>query len=526
MAFNSSISNLTGTSTFYDWFLKENDEIIAKLNQIEVSGVTGGDGIGVSINTSSGLATISVGGTSGSITRGITFRGAVSFLGETVVPNASYKITGITTGTPGYTFGSVVRVTTSGYTAAKANDPDAAEVVGVISSRTTTYSVVTVSGKIDGDFTGVAGATLSPGCVYFLNPVVAGGITTSEPSTVGYISKPVIIGLGETAGMVIQYRGNYINEVGTGLSGTNKIIISIDKTSTNPSLYGFSAGSILSYGPDLLSGNTFFHQVLTLTGRTAINGYFLSGSRNYLNNITIAGQDLATFPTEEDYIVGMIETVDESPGSYNTYQIITRGYTPVIPKSISSASTRQGSWIISGLTYLVEPSGITKQLALQPTSLANSNGGIYHAGFVFDNASPPANWFVDLRPLTSASLVSGTSTSASSSGSGVGYNYAWNGDFEVHQRNEAKNSSSKDTTGLDLHLSDGWYKNYNNTVASAANNSREIYREKFDPSNTDVEGNPKFYLRAKFVSNPASSKLSNREAQIGHFIDDIRTFNG
>ena len=319
MAFNDTISPLTGTSTFYDWFIKENNEIISKLNLATVSGVTSGDGVLASLNTSSGVVTVSIGGTSGVINTGLTFAGAVSFNGEIVIPNISYKITGITSGTSGYTFGSVVRINSSGYTTAKANDPDSAEVVGVISSRNTSYSVVTLAGRINGDFTQVAGGTLSPGCIYFLSGTTSGYITTSEPNTLGYVSKPVILGIGETAGVVLQYRGNYLNDSGAdGLSGTNKIYVQISKSATNPSNYGFSAGNFISFAPDILAGNTFFHQWLTNTGRTAIDGWFLSGSYNYANNLVgiVGTPDASTtifnFAPEEDFIVGMIESVNES----------------------------------------------------------------------------------------------------------------------------------------------------------------------------------------------------------------------
>lgn len=533
--FNTSISNLTGTSTFYDWFIKENDEIIAKLNLLNVSGVTSGDGVLATTNTSTGLVSLSIGGTSGTITKGLSFAGPVSFLGEAAIPNASYRITGITLGTPGYTFGSVIRVTSNGYTAAKANNPDNAEVIGVLSQLTSSYSVVTVSGKIDGNFTGVAGGTLSAGCVYFLSTTVTGGITATEPNLIGSVSKPVIIGLGATSGIVIQYRGNYLSDDNTGTSGSNRIIVSIDKTTTNPSLYGFSAGNFISYAPELLTGNTFFNQVLQQTGRTAINGWFLSGSKGFLRGVSLANQILSQYTPEEDYIVGMIETIDESSSATtNTYQIVTHGLTTVIPKSISTAANRQGSWIVSGLTYTIPASGITQQLVRHPTKVSNANGGFYHAGFVFDSGSPPSYWFVDLRPLTASSVSSSTTTtlttSTSSGGSGVGINYAWNGDFEVHQRNKAKNLANAITLGQNAnYLSDGWYEHYFNLyTGTSTNNTKEIYREKFDLSNTEIEGNPKYYLKAKFLANPAATTVSpsGGTAQIGHFIDGIKTFNG
>ena len=86
MAFNTTINQLTGTSTFYDWFIKENTEIISKLNQATVSGVTSGDGVLATLNASSGVVTVSIGGTSGVIYTGLTFNGSVSFVGEKAWP--------------------------------------------------------------------------------------------------------------------------------------------------------------------------------------------------------------------------------------------------------------------------------------------------------------------------------------------------------------------------------------------------------------------------------------------------------
>ena len=173
---------------------KENNEIIANLDLAQVLSITGGGGILTSLDPSSGLVTVSIGGTSGTIYSALTFDGDINFTGQVNVPNLSYKISGITSGTSGFTFGTVVRVTTEGYTCAIANAPDAAEVVGVLSQLTDTYSILTVSGKITGDFsdTESTGSVLSAGCVYFLDPTTQGKITASEPNTTGQVSKPVI----------------------------------------------------------------------------------------------------------------------------------------------------------------------------------------------------------------------------------------------------------------------------------------------------------------------------------------------
>ena len=527
MAFNDTISQLTGSSTFYDWFIKENDEIISKLNQITVSGVTSGDGVLASTNLSSGLVTVSIGGTSGTIQAGLTFAGPVSFTGEVVIPNTSYKITGITLGTSGYTFGSVVRINSSGYTAAKANDPDSAEVIGVISSRNASYSVVTVLGKINGDFTEVAGSTLSPGCVYFLSGQTAGYITTTEPTTIGYVSKPVIIGVGATSGVVLQYRGNYLNSSGSGsgISGSNKITITIDKSITNPSSYGFSAGNFISFAPDILAGNTFFHQWLSLTGRTAIGGWFLSGSQDYATNlegiITPPGNiSVFDFTPEENFVIGMIESVNDSAGSYNVYQIITHGTTTVIPQSITNAPTKQGSWRISGYTYNVNVSGVTGQLQIQDIYRWETNGHLY-VGQVFD--SSPSYWHVDIRNggdpfLGIASSYKATSQSESLTN---GLNYTFNGDFSIWQRDTAKNSQY--TSSGDIYFADNWIRRQSGI---ASGSSQYIQRQSFSITSTEVEGNPEYYLDMKFIADPVGADPTGGEYSVGHVIENIETFNG
>jgi hypothetical protein len=527
MAFNDTISQLTGSSTFYDWFIKENDEIISKLNQITVSGVTSGDGVLASTNLSTGLVTVSIGGTSGNIQTGLTFSGPVSFNGEVVIPNSSFKVPGITTGTSGYTFGSVVRINSSGYTAARADDPDSAEVLGVISSQNSSYSVVTVLGRIDGNFQTVSGGTLSPGCVYFLSGQTAGYLTTTEPTTIGYVSKPVILGIGATSGVVLQYRGNYLNDSGSqGLSGTNKIYVQISKSITNPSSYGFSAGNFVSFAPDILAGNTFFNQWLENTGRTAIDGWFLSGSQNFANNLdgvisTPSNISVFDFTPEEDFVVGMIESVDESGGSYNVYKIITHGSTTVIPNSISTAATKRGVWVLSGLTYNVPASGVTGQLRLQDNYRFDADGGLLVVGQVFDTS--PTYWHISMRPSANSYLgsVSTYKSAASSELLTNGMNFAFNGDFSIWQRSTGRDSQY--TTSGDVYFADNWIRRQSGI---ASGSSQYIQRQSFSVSSVEVEGTPQYYIDLKCIADPGGADPAGGEYSVGHVIEDIETFNG
>lgn len=511
MAFNTTINTLSGNNSFYDWFIKENNEIISKLNQCTVSGVTNGDGVLVSLNASSGLATLSIGSTSGTIQKGLTFGGTINFTGQTIIPNISYNITGITVGTSGYTFGTVVRITSSGYTAAKANSADSAEIVGVLSNLTTTSSTVTLAGRINGNFQTVAGGTLSPGCVYFLDPTTAGYVTTTEPTTVGQVSKPVLLGLGETAGVVLQYRGNYLNaSAGGGGSGSNRFFITLPITPTDPRLYGFSAGNFISYHPDAVSGNPDFNSYLVETGRTAINGYFLSGSYLYTFD-TSTPYDV---PSEDDFIIGMIESITTS-GSDLIYQILSEGETNIIPYSISSyASDEKGMWGITGSTFSVSASGVNQITKLPSDSSSNAYRPSYITGVV--TSSSPTSWYVNLRP-------SGYFGNAPSGNATINntQNHTFNGDFSVWQRSTARDSQY--TTSGDVYFADNWIRRQQ----GVANGVQYIERKAFPVTSTSVEGNPEYYIDLKCISDPAyAAPASTMIYSAGHVIDNIETFNG
>ena len=113
----------------------------------------------------------------------------------------------------GFTFGQSVRL--NGFTCAlaHANTEADAEVFGVVSEVLNSDEfVVTMQGEVHGDFgvaLGSAGATIQPGVVYFLGGTAgnSGEISSSEITTAGKIRKPMLIGIGATAGYVLQYVG-------------------------------------------------------------------------------------------------------------------------------------------------------------------------------------------------------------------------------------------------------------------------------------------------------------------------------
>ena len=462
------ITTLGSTATFYDWFQKENNDIIAKLNLIKAYGVTSGDGV-LATTASNGTVTVSIGGTSGVIQSNLTFNGDITFNKNVNVPNNIIQISGITSGTSGYTFGTPIRVflngTIPGYTAARANNQDNAEVFGFISSRGNTFSNIAIDGRITGDFSGIYGKGLSAGTVYFLDPGTAGKITDQEPVVTGYVSKPVFLGLSGDAAMVLTYRGNYLNAALTsyGSSGSNQIAISLDTTSYPTANTNILVGDVLSYAPgfNVNAGN-----------RVNYNGWFHSRD-NILEN---------------KYIVGVV--IDKyTSGSNLIITIQLSGYT-----NVYKTQTNGGLYLTSD--FDLSNRSVYPQL-INTTSNPGSNTLI---ATVYDDASDSS--IINILPGT----VTTTSTQAASftsGGSSTIDNLLINGNFEVWQRSENGKNVSYTTTG-NAPFADMWRRR-DGITGGVGTKNYYITRQAFSSYQTDVQGNPNYYVDIKALGLSANA---------------------
>ena len=229
------INNLLYTDTFKTWFDTTNT-VISTLNGVTVYNILAGDGI--SLSSSGGIFTI---GHSNNVSTGVTFAGNVKFNGTVSFassPTVSSTTINVLPKVSGLTAGNIVRVTSSGVTLAKADSRTNAEVLGIVVGEDATSNIVAVNGsinsttfsKIIGNALGISGGTLIAGQAYFLDPVVAGGITIVEPQTYGYVSKPMILGICGNAGALLPYRGIQIEGISAGITAEldNKIVIQID----------------------------------------------------------------------------------------------------------------------------------------------------------------------------------------------------------------------------------------------------------------------------------------------------------
>jgi hypothetical protein len=107
--------------------------------------------------------------------------------------------------------GDVVRLDGSDYVLAQADDDENAEVVGIVQAVADANNfTVQVSGYI----TGLAG--LTAGAVFYLSAGTPGALTATEPSSLGDVSKPVLIADTTTSGWIFNMRGFVVSAGGGG----------------------------------------------------------------------------------------------------------------------------------------------------------------------------------------------------------------------------------------------------------------------------------------------------------------------
>jgi hypothetical protein len=101
----------------------------------------------------------------------------------------------------GFVAGDVLKRSSGSYAKAQANSIANAYAVGIVESSVDANTFVLVS---TGRISGLSG--LTDGAVYFLSASTAGLLTSTEPSTAGNRSKPMLVATGSTTGIVVNMR--------------------------------------------------------------------------------------------------------------------------------------------------------------------------------------------------------------------------------------------------------------------------------------------------------------------------------
>ena len=200
----------------------------------------------------------------------------------------------------GFSFGTPIRLTVSGYTLASAQDSESAEVFGVVSNVISSNEFeTTFLGEIFGDFSSTLisgiGSTLSAGTVYYLHPFQKGKYNTTASVQAGTVHKAVLIGTGASSGIVIPYTGGVISD---------NIVLSDSSSLTTPiSQYNkFKIGDVVRFQ----SGSTSLTYGYTggSIGNSYANGIYVLGQANTKAEAEVAGVVTRVFP----YLVGGLQT--------------------------------------------------------------------------------------------------------------------------------------------------------------------------------------------------------------------------
>jgi len=196
------ISNLNANTSFFDWYTKTNDEVIAKLNKLKLYelDVAGSltNGISAEVGTSGGHTSGYLNlGVSDTIPHNLLIQGNVCTTGSFCYHHTA---TAATAGLTGY---FVCVDSSGGITLSSASQSGITtspfhknETIGVVESITGNTMKIVNSGLFSG-FTG-----LTAGQAYYLDPTVMGGITQNIPSTTGQTKKRLVVSLSATEGIV------------------------------------------------------------------------------------------------------------------------------------------------------------------------------------------------------------------------------------------------------------------------------------------------------------------------------------
>ena len=509
------IPYLTGNDTFLDWVNHYNNYAVEKLNKIRIYDGVSGDGVGLTLGTTAdgttwgGVFRVDLNDT---ITKGITFsdsvtiQGTLNLDGDFVLGGIKSRYghsAGLTGISGGFTVGQPIRMSTLdgdasgldygyGFTLAQASGTTGAEVYGVVSkvvlgsapyTEDNTYFEVTTNGVIQGDFTeaNVTGYGLSAGEVYFLSPGVTGGLTTVEPVIAGQVSKPVLMGITSDKGLVLNYRGQYLQGAGTGGTGgidNNRSIVQIIDGAVP-----FEVGHVVGY--DLSESNADDY------------GWFICN-------------DQVDAATQWDKAVGICIKAQFDVGGNKYIELANSGWIDEFP---SNSQT--------GLLYVDAATGkLTStyqgEYGKKIFAIAWQAGDGTYRGIVLNHLIEPDSIGAVGSWATRSSTAGGVTF-----GSAINPNMMINGGFDVWQRDIGK-SSSYGSTGS-TYFADRWVRvdGISYGTGSAYTSAKwNIQRQTFDTNQTEVYGQPKYYCS---IQNDITTGTTLDYVHVENRIEDVRT---
>jgi hypothetical protein len=395
----------------------------------------------------------------------------------------------------GFTFGNLIRLDRTNYVKSCAGatngdgttyDAKFSEVVGMVSNILgathggreygNTFDI-TFSGEVRGDFSTVAGAALDPGCLYYMSVSEEGAITKSQPTGTGLtydmvVSKPVLYALGETAGLLLPYRGQKIVPdsatiarygASGGALGTADIYHTSRISITN--VHGFTAGEVVAFHIGFKDA----------AGNAIAAGYTHANRLNDLEDSTKATDTARSVVG----IVGLRNT------SANTCTIITSG---LISNNDDIFFETTGPNVLGttygGLsadnTHFDEAGGWYKPIC----TVLDARNAVVHVGGV--------------QPVRASEYAGGAAARSNWGGGGNTTKTLINGSFYYWRRGIGTDSVSAYGPTGDTYFADRWKRTSGaSATAVGATHDFSIHRQTFNEVQDDVPGSPKYYAEVK-----------------------------
>jgi hypothetical protein len=243
------------------------------------------------------------------------------------------------------------------YTFAMADTDDNAEVVGIISDAASgvpdQFSYVAI-----GPMTGLSG--LTTGEVYFLSASASGVATTTEPSVVGQISKPLYIATSPTTAVVVNMRGATVG--GTNLYST--ISLSNNATTSFHTIQGeIGSGGLLTGSIKIDATTDYAIPFICMFSRPASGTY---------NVATQFGSDIPSGMSITNSGSSIQVVMPNNAGFVSasvTYAVQAAANGTTLPVSISASS------VLGSTTGVAPAAGVIGESALTGTTLRSGTGG-------------------------------------------------------------------------------------------------------------------------------------------------------
>ena len=401
----------------------------------------------------------------------------------------------------GFSFGKVVRATdvdATGFTLAIASGGATyAEAVGMISRVNGNSDFeVTFNGEVEGNFIGVndASAVLSIGCPYFISAATEGNITTTEPSTDGHISKPVMIGLSGDRGLFVNYRGQEINSVSSGGGGSSGDGTSIRRTIASS---GFSVGNVIAQNE---SGT---YELVSNTNSSRMIGIVVNnigGGHEILLYGMSRDSDTFRVGTDTDWVAGndTLLFADTNSGSLTA--------TTPADGAMSPAALKMGNHILFYNTRFGQGYSTPATNTLNTTS---RSAVAYTAAQVAGGLSGPTE---------------GGGGYAQSTTGTESRNILVNGAFHIWQRGIGVGSAYTGTA--DTYFADRWIRTTKVGGGTGASAGMSIIRSSFDYGQNVVLGNPRYYATLSVGVTGGSGETAGDNVRFSNIIENANTAAG